>query len=147
MNFDPVLQALKLGEQFPLRLLKHESEALAAFWPWWWETKFDGTLERPKTVQDDDAILEQTSDKQFVDTFSHEEFFAPILRKFIGNGQIPKGVKVPRDLFRQKVIEILLPEAPPCSQRSICFTGGGYGAGKTVTLQFMLNSFDIQMKT
>lgn len=147
MTYNPILSGLQGGHQFPFSILKDETEAIQAFWEWWWENCFDGSLNRPKTIQDEDPLVAQhTMSKEFVDTKTHDEFFARTLKKNLHHGSLPREYHVPRAEYRNRIVDLLLPEAPICTQRAICFTGGGYGAGKTLTLQHSIKAFDIQMK-
>jgi hypothetical protein len=135
---NPIFEALKAGEQFTFSLLATEVEDLALFWEHWWETHPFGVLDRPRTLTDDDPLLTETIGKELVDTYSHAEFLDP---KYLGfhlkRGKLPKGPHVSRAHYRDLLVNQFVPLAPLSEHPVVVFAGGGYGSGKTTTLDYM----------
>jgi chloramphenicol 3-O-phosphotransferase len=133
----PIYDALKTGSQFPYSLLVSHYEEVEMYWDWWWEQADHGRLTRPKTISDDDPVLQPTIEKLSVDTESEEHFFYEFASHAIRNEMEVRGYNVPRQTYREKVALHLANQMPNLSDKVAVFLGGGYGAGKTTALNML----------
>lgn len=136
----PVFEALKRGERLPVQLLVQEQESLRLFWDWWWQQAPQDRLTRPYTVQDDEPWLQPTMGKELVDTETYREYLSAWGRQLQEQGLLRRGVNVPREDYRQDLLEHVVSKATELSVPSLVMTGGGYGAGKTTATDFMVRT-------
>lgn len=139
----PILGKLKDGEKFDFATLANNVEQTDEFWEWWWEHKYEpGKFSRPEIIADDESVLSPTIDKCTVDLVSHSDFFDMTLYRLTKHGVLPARKDVARDAFRAFAQRIVADNnTAQLSQRpQIVFAGGGYGSGKTTTLNFLAMS-------
>lgn len=133
-------ERLKSGEKFPVSVLAGERDSVKLFWDWWWFKRPLNILDRPQTVEDGDPWLQPTNEKGFADTESYREYLTEFALYLQRTGGLRRGMKVPRDEYRQDLMNHMVIKSctrvPPC----IVFSGGGYGAGKTTIVDFLIRS-------
>lgn len=144
----PICSNLKDGVKFDFDTLANSFDAVEEFWNWWWEKFRDTTtIIRPETIEDSEAILEPTENKQKVDLVAYSEFFHEFLIQAIESRRITAAPDLPRQFFGEQVSKIVgsnsikLPGKP-----QIVFAGGGYGSGKTTTVSYMASCGQIPLK-
>lgn len=136
----PILEALKAGEKFSFPLLASAIEDAEAHWQGWWEGRNLQAITRPEVIADDDPLLTETINKEFADTKTGLDFFDRyFLRRLLDCGYLPIGEQLPRSGFRDLLVNNLACVAPELEHPVVYFAGGGYGSGKTTTLDFMRN--------
>lgn len=140
MKKDPILQRLINGDRFPYALLRAEREAVEGYRNWWWDQADRHSLERPMTLVDSDPILIPTCDKKTVDTFTDDFMFSDPLRNLLERNILPRGESVNRSDYRQSLADHLTQFGLKSEKPALIFTGGGYGAGKTSGLQFLVKT-------
>ncbi len=133
----PIFIALKKGQKFTYNHLRTEADAVSAFRKWWWEQADRSKITRPEIIEDSDPILTKTSEKKTVDTLSDDFMFPPPLLHLLKSGALPLGDSIDRNKFRQAIADQLALKGLEQENPIATFTGGGYGAGKTNTLQFL----------
>jgi predicted ABC-type ATPase len=135
----PILQALKDGEKFDFATLADNIEQADEFWDWWWATKSEtGVLTRPEIIADGDPILTHTDCKAVVDFARHAELFDRPLWETITSGRLPSRDGWPREQFRERLIRLVFGSSTKLAAAPhIVFAGGGYGSGKTTTLNHL----------
>ena len=138
----PILGKLKDGEKFDFATLAENVEQTNQFWEWWWEEKFQsGQIVRPEIISDNDPILTPTIGSSSADLISYSEFFDKTLHRQAERGVLPPRSDLSREAFRSFLLRIatnssvILPGRP-----QIIFAGGGYGSGKTTTLNHLAES-------
>ncbi len=134
---NPIFDALKKGQRFHFSLLAGEVEDLKLYWNWWWGKHGYDKIAQPFTISDDDPILTQTINKNFVDTQSAADFFDDFLNKCLAKKMLPSGPAISRNEYRAHLIKILSTLAPKLETPTAILSGGGYGSGKTNVLDFM----------
>ena len=137
----PTTLQLIAGARFPYVTLVYKRPAVRAFLDHWWENADITQLSRPYTLADSDPNLEPTVGKQWVDTTSYSWTFSKALRNVLSSGKIAEGSRLSRATFREEVVRVLADHCPQASENDpaiVIFTGGGYGAGKTSSLQFLV---------
>jgi hypothetical protein len=135
---NPIFDALKSGEKFSFSLLASSIEEANVYWDDWWKDRDLNTITRPELIADDDPLLNETVTKEFVDTKTGFDFFdRTFLRRLLDGGYLPIGEQLPRDGFRNLLVNNLTCVAPELDHPVVYFAGGGYGSGKTTTLDFM----------
>ncbi len=140
MEKDPILQRLIKGDRFPYALLRAERDAVEGYRKWWWMQADTASLDRPKTLVDEDPILIPTCEKKSVDTFSDDFMFSDPLRNLLERNILPRGESVNRASYHQALADHLTQFGVTGEKPALIFTGGGYGAGKTSGLQFLVRA-------
>lgn len=136
-----ILDALKQGERFPYKLLRQEQDIIVEYWDWWWKHGHqEGVVDRIYTLSDDEEILRPTADKDTIDTVTDDEFFPPPLANALQTPEFERGYKVCRKDYRNAIVDHCVEKCPLLAQPLALFVGGGYGAGKTGTLQFLIDN-------
>ncbi len=138
----PILEKLKDGEKFDFATLAENVEQTEQFWEWWWKEKANPeVISRPEIISDNDDVLQPTLEKCATHLVSHSEFFDDPLSRLIKKGLLPARDNIPRDSFRRLISQIVTNSSVLLSGRpQIVFAGGGYGSGKTTTLNFLAQS-------
>jgi predicted ABC-type ATPase len=90
------------------------------------------------TLVDEDPILTPTLDKKTVDTFTDDFMFSNPLRHLLDSRVLPQGEDVNRGEYRQALADHLTQSGIKGEKPALVFTGGGYGAGKTSGLQWLV---------
>jgi predicted ABC-type ATPase len=132
----PILERLQNGEKFDFQTLADNVEQTDQYWNWWWEEKAKGIdLSQPEIIEDDDPILTETSNKETVDLSTNRDFFD---RQLLGNPNIcsihPSNAGSRYD-FRNLILRIAANGSVKLEgRRTIIFSGGGYGSGKTTII-------------
>ena len=134
----PVFESLKKGDQFPVSMLLNEHDAVLQYWDWWWSTAPTDRLTRPHTVTEGDPWLTPTHTKATVDTETHSEYLSEFTLNLAKRQLIPRGVAVPRADYRAALVAEVVSKAPQEATPTVVLTGGGYGAGKTTAMDFMM---------
>jgi hypothetical protein len=136
----PILERLKDGEKFDFETLAENVEQTYDFWEWWWEEKAqDGVLSRPEVISDDDPILIQTSAKPFTEFGHYKEFYDRGLLRAVQANILPQSGVMSRAQCGEALKQLL---GAGCSailqtRPQLVFAGGGYGSGKTSTLNYL----------
>lgn len=133
---DPIFDALVRGERFSFDLLKEHTEATEKYWKYWWHKVDRAQLQRPMTISDDDEILRVTANLGTVDTEKYLHFYYSSAQELFRNGKLPLGC-LARETYRNAVVEQQVARLQPSECPILTFVGGGYGAGKTTTLNFL----------
>lgn len=138
MEHEPILNRLIKGDRFYYSLLRGEREAVEGYREWWWNQANPESLERPMTLMDSDPILTPTQSKNTVDTVTDDFMFSDPLRHLLDFKILPRGEDVKRSEYRQALADHLTQSGIKGEKPALFFTGGGYGAGKTSGLQWLV---------
>jgi hypothetical protein len=135
----PILGRLQEGVKFDFCTLADSIEQTDEYWEWWWKEKAKtDELCRPETISDDDPILSETLYKATVNLCGHRQLFDKHLFQMTEKGVFPIIDGMNRDSFRKIAQAIAANASVKLSGRSqIVFAGGGYGSGKTTTLNYL----------
>jgi hypothetical protein len=141
----PILSRLKDGETFDFLTLAQNIDQTQTFWDWWWEDRDLGVIARPEIIAPDDYILRETRNLPTVDLSLFSEFFDKTLWTAITECEMPSR-SISRETFHESLLRLLARNSTPSPRPTIVFTGGGYGSGKTFTLNYLASQGIIPLK-
>lgn len=141
-----VSESLLKGKTFPLAFLANHQDEIDLFWKAWWKAVDRTQLSRPFTVSDEDAILIKTVDKPTVNTIAHAHWFTTYLGDALKKEELLTGYTLPRPQFREDIADHLFTKLEKDDRREVVFVGGGYGSGKTVTMDVLTKREGIPLK-
>lgn len=97
-------------------------------------------LTRPFTVADGDPWLQPTIGKQFVDTEAHREYLSEFAHYLQNASKLRRGCAVPRRDYRADLVAHISSKGNRLAQPVVVMAGGGYGAGKTTIVDFLVRA-------
>lgn len=136
----PIFEALKRGERFPVSTLINEYDSVKLYWEWWWSQTSGKELLRPQTVADDDVMLKPTKEKMEVDTETYRDFSTEFAIYAQAHSELRRGLRVSRQDYRDDLIRICTSKAASSEPPTVVLAGGGYGAGKTTIVDFLMRA-------
>jgi hypothetical protein len=136
----PIFEALCKGERFPVSLLVNEFESVCMFWEWWWHNTPLNELSRPFTVAEGDEWLTETLSKEFIDTETYREFLSVFALHAQRESSVRRGHRIPREDYRSDLVSLWTSKGVQSDEPCVVLAGGGYGAGKTTVIDFLLRA-------
>jgi predicted ABC-type ATPase len=145
----PILERLQNGEKFDFPTLADNVEQTDQYWNWWWEEKAKGNdLSQPEIIENDDPILVETFHKETVDLSTNREFFDSHLLRNPDICSIHPCDDVSRYDFRNVLLRIAANGSVKLEgRRTIIFSGGGYGSGKTTIINHLAEAKCLAVRT